>query len=210
MTVSSARKRLSREESRAQTRQDLLDAAKMLFARQGFEGSSVEQIAEAAGYTRGAFYSNFESKEVLLIALIERCFEDDLAGIARLQGDLATISAGFQQAANLEEARHREAHLLKMEFWMCALRYPAVRDAYAGHHARLRAAIGSLIERQFAAMHRPLPAPAAELAAVTVALRNGLDSQKLISPDAVPDDLYGLTLHLLLTGHAPEQVLSTD
>lgn len=205
MTVSPARKRLTREESRAQTRQDLLDAAKILFARQGFEGSSVEQIAEAAGYTRGAFYSNFETKEVLLIALIERCFDDDLAGIALLQGDLAAVSAGFQQAAHLEESRHREAHLLKMEFWMCALRSPAVRTAYAAQHARLRSAIGTLIEAQYAASHRPLPAPAEELAAVTVALRNGLDSQKLISPDAVPDDLYGLTLHLLLTGHPPEQ-----
>ncbi|MFB9990889.1 TetR/AcrR family transcriptional regulator [Deinococcus oregonensis] len=209
MTVNASRKRLSREESRAQTREGLLDAAKMLFARQGFEGSSVEQIAEAAGYTRGAFYSNFESKELLLIALIERCFDDDLNGIAQLQGDLVSVSAGFQEAADLEEARHREAHLLKMEFWMCALRYPVVRAAYAEQHARLRTAIGSLIEAQYAALHRPLPAPADQLAAVTVALRNGLDSQKLISPDAVPNDLYGLTLHLLLTGHAPQQP-STD
>ncbi|WP_264777528.1 TetR/AcrR family transcriptional regulator [Deinococcus aetherius] len=203
MTVAPVRKRLSREEARAQTRAALLDAAKTLFARQGFEGTSVEQIAEAAGYTRGAFYSNFEDKETLLIALIGRCFDDDLAQIQRLGGNLADVSAGFQQAANIEQELHREAHLLKMEFWMCALRFPAVREAYEGHQARLREGIGTLIEGQFAALHRPLPAPAEQLAAVTVALRNGLDTQKLINPQAVPSDLYALTLHLLMTGSPP-------
>lgn len=205
MIAGTAGKRLSREESRAQTRAHLIDAAKALFARQGFEGTSIDQVAEAAGYTRGAFYSNFEDKQALLIALIERCFDDDLAGIARLRGDLRTVSAGFQQAADLEEERHREAHLLKMEFWMCALRYPAVREVYELHHARLRAAIGTLIEAQFAAMHRALPAPATQLAAVAVALRNGLDTQKLINAMAIPNDLYGLTLHLLMTGQAPTE-----
>ena len=203
MTATPVRKRLSREESRAQTRAHLLDAAKQLFARQGFEGTSVDQIAEAAGFTRGAFYSNFEDKQALLIALIERCFDDDLAGITQLGSDLAAVSAEFQKGADLEETRHREAHLLKMEFWMCALRYPAVREAYEHHHTRLRSAIGALIETQFAALHRPLPAPADQLAAVSIALRNGLDTQKLIKPQAIPSDLYGLTLHLLLTGTAP-------
>ncbi|THF66728.1 TetR/AcrR family transcriptional regulator [Deinococcus sp. Arct2-2] len=205
MTTSPVRTRLTREESRLQTRAALLDAAKTLFARQGFEGTSVEHITEAAGYSRGAFYSNFEDKQVLLIALIERCFEDDLAGVAQLNGSMTAVSAGFQQAADLEDTRHREAHLLKMEFWMCALRYPAVREAYERHHSRLRTAIGTLIEAQFAAMHRSLPAPADQLAAVVVALRNGLDTQKLINGAAIPNGLYGLTLHLLLTGQAPTE-----
>lgn len=205
MTASAARKRLSREETRAQTRAHLLDAAKMLFAQHGFKGASVEQIAEAAGYTRGAVYSNFEDKQTLLIALIERCFNDDLAEIASMEGNLAAMSASFQQAADLEEARQRETHLLKMEFWMCALRFPVVREAYEHHQTRLRAAIGVQIERQFASMHRPLPVPADQLAAVAIALRNGLDTQKLINVQAIPSSLYGLTLHLLLTGQAPAE-----
>lgn len=205
MPVSPHRQRRTREETRAQTRRDLLDAARGLFARQGFDGTSVEQIAEAAGYTRGAFYSNFEDKQTLLIALIERCFDDDLADLARLRGGLAEVSVGFQQAADLEEAHHRESHLLKMEFWMCALRYPAVREAYGRHHARLRAAIGALVEAQYVAANRPLPARPEHLTSVIIALRNGLDTQKLIDPAAVPNDLYGLTLHLLLTGAPPDR-----
>ncbi|WP_052351960.1 TetR/AcrR family transcriptional regulator [Deinococcus pimensis] len=204
MAAPASRKRLSREESRARTRADLLDAARDLFARQGFEGSSVEQIAEAAGYTRGAFYSNFDDKQALLIALIERCFDDDLRGLAALEGtDLPGASRGFEDAARLPEDDLRVSHLLKMEFWMCALRYPPVREAYEHHHARLRAAIGRLIEAQYRTHGLPLPATPDQLAGVTIALRNGLDTQRLVSPTSVPPHLYGLTLHLLLTGTPP-------
>src|SRR4030081_301069 len=66
------RKRLSREDSREQTTQRLLDAAEKLIARKGLDAASVENIAAAAGYSRGAFYSNFESKDDLFIELLRR------------------------------------------------------------------------------------------------------------------------------------------
>lgn len=67
-----AKKRLTREESRAQTQQRLLEAAAKAFAQHGFEGASLEEITEAAGYSRGAFYSNFKNKDELFLALIEQ------------------------------------------------------------------------------------------------------------------------------------------
>jgi AcrR family transcriptional regulator len=67
-----ARKRLSREDSREQTLQRLLDAAEKLIARKGLDAASVEDIAAAAGYSRGAFYSNFKSKDDLFIELLRR------------------------------------------------------------------------------------------------------------------------------------------
>jgi len=66
------RQRLTREESRDQTRQRLLDAAQPLIAEKGLVATSVEDIADAAGYTRGAFYSNFGSKNDLFIELLRR------------------------------------------------------------------------------------------------------------------------------------------
>src|ERR1700742_2374654 len=66
------RKRLSREDSREQTTQRLLDAAEKLIARKGLDAASVENIAAAAGYSRGAFYSNFKSKDDLFIELLRR------------------------------------------------------------------------------------------------------------------------------------------
>jgi AcrR family transcriptional regulator len=67
-----SRKRLSREDSREQTTQRLLEAAQKLIARKGLDAVSVENIAAAAGYSRGAFYSNFHSKDELFIELLRR------------------------------------------------------------------------------------------------------------------------------------------
>jgi AcrR family transcriptional regulator len=69
------RKRLTREDSREQTMQRLLDAAQKIIAKKGLEGASVEDISAAAGYSRGAFYSNFGSKYDLFIELLRRDHE---------------------------------------------------------------------------------------------------------------------------------------
>jgi AcrR family transcriptional regulator len=66
------RKRMTREDSRELTQQRLLDAAQKVFAKKGLDGASVEDIAAAAGYTRGAFYSNFASKNDLFIEMLRR------------------------------------------------------------------------------------------------------------------------------------------
>jgi AcrR family transcriptional regulator len=76
--------RLTREQSRDQTRERLLDAAQAIFMNKGFVGASVEDIALAAGYTRGAFYSNFSSKAELLVELLRRDHE-------AMQADLRSI-----------------------------------------------------------------------------------------------------------------------
>ncbi len=76
------RKRLSREDSREQTRQRLMDAAQKLIARKGLDAASVENIAAAAGYSRGAFYSNFKGKDELFIELL-RC--DHAKGMQELE-----------------------------------------------------------------------------------------------------------------------------
>jgi len=67
-----SRKRLTREDSQEQTRHRLLDSAQKLFAKKGLDRTSVEDIAAAAGYTRGAFYSNFKTKGDLFIELLRR------------------------------------------------------------------------------------------------------------------------------------------
>jgi len=66
------RQRLNREQSREQTRDRLLDAAQAIFTKKGFANASVEDIATAAGYTRGAFYSNFGGKTELFFELLRR------------------------------------------------------------------------------------------------------------------------------------------
>ena len=67
-----ARKRLTREESKELTRLRLIEAAERLFIRRGFDDASVDEISEMAGYSRGAFYSNFDNKEQVFLAVIDR------------------------------------------------------------------------------------------------------------------------------------------
>ncbi len=70
MSPARARKRLTRGEKQAETRREILNAAAAVFIRSGFQGASVEEITAEAGFTRGAFYSNFESKEQLFVELL--------------------------------------------------------------------------------------------------------------------------------------------
>ncbi|MBA8815333.1 AcrR family transcriptional regulator [Microbacterium halimionae] len=65
------------------TRQRLLDAAQQVFAESGFDAASVEDVCERAGFTRGAFYSNFESKEGLFLALVDRVSGERLDAVRR-------------------------------------------------------------------------------------------------------------------------------
>src|ERR1700730_12985354 len=83
-----SRKRLTREDSREQTTQRLLEAAKKLIAKKGLEAASVENIAAAAGYSRGAFYSNFGSKEDLFIDLLRRDHQKSSSKLNALRGPI--------------------------------------------------------------------------------------------------------------------------
>ncbi|MBB5465893.1 AcrR family transcriptional regulator [Paraburkholderia sp. Clong3] len=91
------RQRLTREQSKDQTRERLLDAAQAIFMKKGFVAASVEDIAAAAGYTRGAFYSNFRSKTELFLELLRRDHEAMQAG----------LHAIFESAASREEMEAR-------------------------------------------------------------------------------------------------------
>ncbi|MEA3182785.1 MAG: hypothetical protein QOI59_6308 [Gammaproteobacteria bacterium] len=82
-----SRKRLTREDSRSRTTQRLLDAAQKLFARRGLSDTSLDDIAEEAGHTRGAFYSNFNSKSDLLVELLRRDHERKNAQLRALRDD---------------------------------------------------------------------------------------------------------------------------
>jgi AcrR family transcriptional regulator len=81
--------RLTREESQALTRERLLAAAPQVVAREGYEGASIDKIADAAGYSKGAFYSNFASKDEFFLELLERHAGQDVVEIAQLLGDVS-------------------------------------------------------------------------------------------------------------------------
>src|ERR1700749_4196774 len=84
--------RLTREQSKANTREGLLAAARSAFASNGFNGASVEEIASLAGFSTGALYSNFDGKEDLFLVLMEREIDEHAREIAEAVRERASVA----------------------------------------------------------------------------------------------------------------------
>ena len=126
------RKRLTRQESRLVTRAMLIDAAEGVFLRRGIEHASVEQITEAAGFSRGAFYSNFTDKDELALAVIDKRRRD----VAIVLKTLQRISDPAEQRAAVrdwfsKQWRDRDWIALRIEFSRRAVRNPALEGRLA-------------------------------------------------------------------------------
>jgi AcrR family transcriptional regulator len=186
------------------TRRQLLDAAETVFARRGFHGASVEEIAREAGATTGALYSNFAGKEELFLALFEEALATDVRGYSEAFEAGATPREKGRAAADrwMQVLRERPSYFpLFVEFWAYAVREPGMQERFAERLAALRMSNARLVEKGAADRGRSLPPQLAErLGLVVTALGNGLALEKLIDPDAVPDELYGDMLVLVFDG----------
>jgi AcrR family transcriptional regulator len=195
--------RLTREQSKANTRERLLLAARRVFARHGFHGASVEEIASEAGFSTGALYSNFDGKEDLFLVLMEREIDEHAREIADAVGARASVSeratGGARQWMTMIE-REPEVLLLFMEFWAYGVRDAGVRPKVAARFAQVRELLTRLIADGVREFDLELDIPAEQLAIAIDALADGIARQKLADPDAVPDDLMGRVLSLLLAG----------
>lgn len=168
-------KRLTRDESRAQTRARLLASAREVFARAGYGGASVDDIAEAAGYSKGAFYSNFATKEAIFLDLLETHMTDELAGVEALIAPAASWEAVVDAIAlrYATDAEDRDWCLLSVEFALHAARAPA----FAAHFAKLfdqQYAGVAKIARKLAQMAGTRIADPHKVAVQFIALRQGL------------------------------------
>ena len=121
-----ARKRLTREESKELTRMRLIEAAETLFIRKGFDGASVEDISEMAGYTRGAFYSNFADKDQVFLAVIDRRRTKALEDIFQRASEPAERAAAVREWFS-SQWRLKDFIALRMEFSRRAFRDRSVR-----------------------------------------------------------------------------------
>jgi len=191
-----------RDEQKALTRKRLIDAAESVFARSGYHGASVGEIAREAGATTGALYSNFAGKEDLFLALFEERIAADVGEYSEIVAGEATLEDQARGAGDrwMEILRERPDYFpLLIEFWSYAIRQPQLRERLATRFAALR--LGSAQVATGAAEQWGLSADAAEagehLGLFITALGNGLALQKLVDPDSVPDSTYGEFLALV-------------
>jgi AcrR family transcriptional regulator len=201
MTDSSSRPSL-RDEQRALTRRRLLDSAEAVFARHGFHGAPVDEIAREAGATTGALYSNFAGKEDLFLALFEERIATDVGNYSQIVAAGATFEEQARGAADhwMQILRERPAYFpLLIEFWAYAIRVPKLRERMADRFAAIRSASARLVLEGAERLGVAPDAESGELLGMLInALGNGLALEKLADPDAVPDALYGDMLVLVL------------
>ena len=180
-------------------RQRLLDAALEVFASRGFERATLDQVAEAAGLTKGAIYSNFAGKDDLFFAVMS---EQALRRAEAVRTALAARpDQDGQQAARsigrlLTEAftQEREWQLVFLDFWGRAVRDEAVLAQFLAHRRTLRAAIGESIQQAWERSPNTSGFTADEVVTLALALSNGLAIEDYIDPGVVAGDLFGRVL----------------
>jgi AcrR family transcriptional regulator len=197
------RTRAARAEKR-EARDELLSAALRVFAERGYGPAGVDEIASAAGYSKGALYWHFSSKEDLLLALIEERVDAPLREMVALLGSAPperdmSVEASRSFARRLSE--DRDAVLLEREYWSLAIRDPELRAVYAGRQAELRKALARALEARGRHLGTPdMPMRAEDLARVVMSIIGGLSVDELIEPGSVSPDLLGETLALVYAG----------
>jgi AcrR family transcriptional regulator len=192
--------RLTRQERKTQTRERLLDAAARVFAEKGLEAASLDEVAAAAGYTKGAVYSNFSSKTDLVIALIERRIATQTAMLqTRFEGkDLRGVARDLRVEARMADAE-RQFLILAIEFWLHAMRDDRARGLVAEQYERAREVVTArLVASGYADAVEPGRLTARDVAIASEALGTGIALQAALDPERVPVDIMARVLSALL------------
>ncbi len=204
-------RRLTRAEQQAATRAALIDAAQRIFLARGFAGASVEAIATEAGFTRGAFYSNFRSKEELFTELVRERGYRKYAELAMDSFDPARRPSARELGERLAAIQgHPDVKwIFRLWFELIAQagRDDELRELAAGFWTGNRALTAAVIRQVHEEEGAPLPAAPERLASALIALDIGLAIQHHIDPEAAPLDLYpelyGLLFERLIPGGSP-------
>jgi AcrR family transcriptional regulator len=187
---------------KAQTRASLLSAAARVYARAGFGGATLDEVAAEAGFTKGAVYSHFGSKENLLLALMEEHLASQVAEQVELfDPGLMTWERPLAGSARwMDELREDpDPFRLFVELWSYAQRDERLRGRLAGGLVALRATFARFALASAADAGVETPAYAGEqFATVMIALGLGLSMVKLIDPERVPPSLLGAVISVLI------------
>lgn len=190
-----ARKRLSRDEQRALTKARLIASARIVFARRGFHRALLEEIAEEAGYSTGAIYANFDSKEDLFLAVLDDHVAARVRAVERAVADASTPAGRARAGADNWMRFLREDpdwYRLFIEFWSYAQRDPELRARVAARFAAFPKANAELVKAGARDADVALPEDLAQaVGTLFTALADGLALMKLLDPEAVPDELFG-------------------
>jgi AcrR family transcriptional regulator len=192
--------RMSRAEAKEQTRARLLATAGDVFAERGFTRTTVDEIVERAGYTRGAFYANFRDKADAFLTLLEETRRADMAHAAELMArtpdseKLAALQGWFDTRAG------GKWELAYAELWPQAASDPSIHERVAARHREMRDAVTAILRAYVEAEGVQLPVPPEQVASMIVAIGDGVAAQLQLDPGSVPADLFTTAVAFLWFG----------
>ena len=197
---------------RTQTRERLMAAAVAVFAERGVIGSSVEEICEAAGFTRGAFYSNFTDKDALVLALIEQGVTQEYAAaeaaVTELKAGGTGLSATDAVAQVLDRVNHggrsdRTSLLAQRELLLYAARVPELRAPYQAFADACRAQVEALVTDALVFAELELTLPLEVALDLLMATHDHMQQAALFSDRLDPSAMHALIMSLTRPrGHA--------
>jgi AcrR family transcriptional regulator len=200
------------ERRRQLTRDTLVDAAAVVFARRGFHGASLDEIAETAGFTRGAIYKNFADKEDLFLAVWERFNDRVLNEFGELLGSgqaLDTVHVGAVADKWREvQTGDPDFFVLGLEFNLYLVRNPGLRERVQARRHEGAQRVARFMEQQAAAAGAELPMPVEDLANIFLITSDGFTMATLIDPELAR--LYEPFLELLIQGLVAGPSLAPD
>ncbi|MDH6196964.1 AcrR family transcriptional regulator [Mycobacterium frederiksbergense] len=200
-SVKPARTRPTRDE----VRNRILDAALTVFAAEGFAGATIDAIGQAAGFTKGAVYSNFESKDELFLALLDRQFESRGALLATAfdtgRGDTAATAEALSRSTLDSVHEQNEYHIVLIEYWLRAVRDPQLRERLV---ARRRAAADQALHIVEQAGTTLPSGQSSALAQLVVTITSGIAMEEVLQPGSVDKDMLTRLITALLES-APTQ-----
>jgi AcrR family transcriptional regulator len=198
------KRRLTRAEAKARTRGLLLEAAGDVFARKGFAAASVEEIAETAGFSTGALYSNFAGKEELFAELLSSQGGDRLAEAARIVADEDASPEDRRKALGRLLVADKDADTapLQAELWLYAIRKPELRELLSSQFRAARDSLAQILAAKAGTRDGGSEVPPDAVATALLALFQGLVQLRRIDPADVPEDLYASAIRWLFAGIA--------
>ncbi|HEY1841586.1 MAG TPA: TetR/AcrR family transcriptional regulator [Mycobacterium sp.] len=185
--------------TRGEVRDRILDAAATVFAAHGFAGATIDAIGQAAGFTKGAVYSNFESKDELFLALLDREFELRGAQIATaLESGSDTAAAARALSRSVLDGVHANAeyYTLFAEYWLRAVRDPELRERLIARRRAAAADQAHHIAETTATV--PSGPQLADLAQLVVTINLGIAMEEILRPGTIDADLLAHLINVLL------------
>lgn len=204
MTARADARRPSRAEVRRHNRAALLDAAAARFAQRGFRTTTIDEVAAAAGLTKGAVYSHFDSKHDLFAAAIARRYRERHGAFLGIMSDETLDPAERTRRAAVEfagsVASGADWALLFSEAWAEMIRTPSFGADVRRLADEFRAAVARLIEDTLAAQGLAAPYPSERIAEMTIAAAHGFGIAHRLDPEHAPPDLFADFVSLFTSG----------